>query len=878
MYISETINYIRRYDLEHDDIEAIWIQINLTNSKPFVLGFVYRPPQSNNDWIHLFNTRLKLIEDHKLETHFLGDFNINFYPDGISNDFSNKAWASTIGKRGFKQLINTPTRVNKLTSSIIDHIYSNRYEVITETNVPQYAISDHQPVCFTRFSGSKICKNDHIFITYRSFRKFSEESFQRDLAITSFETVEMEENVNSSLSLFYLILNNIISHHAPYKKKRIKRKIQPNWINEEILNSIRKRDYLHKKKDYLNYKIARNKTNKLIKQSKSNFFNKAVSENRNINEFWKNMKQVKSDTKSKATLPNTLSINGNILDNKALIANQLNEHFINIADFINKVNFNEKYFSSLRQTLKQKLGNNVFELQPITVYEVSKIIKNLNSNKSTGLDGLGPKLIKMCGDYITQPLAFIINKSISHGLFPEDLKRAYVIPIHKSGPKTDPNNYRPISILPTISKIFERHVATQLLNFLKQFDLLYINQSGFRANHSCCTALIKLIDSWLAEIDSNKYVGSIYLDLKKAFDLVDHDILIQKMKLYNFSENTLNFFQSYLSNRIQVVKDGDIISSSKTIKSGVPQGSILGPILFLIYINDMHMKLSASSSIDMYADDSTLHSSDYDKKNIEQNLQHDVNEIEEWCKMNNMAINPKKSKCMLLGTNNKLKEHASLNIYINNVELENVTSHKLMGVYINSNLKWSKQCSYVYNKMQSRLHLLKRLSSYLTSDMKVLFYNAHILSIFDYCCPVWANTTKTEIMKVYNVQKKAAKIILKKGNGYQALTLYKELNWLSFENRLRYHTAILIYKVINGECPAYMTNLISIASNNSYNLRSSTNLSITIKQFPRTKYLKNSFVFLSRNVWNSIPANIRLMPNLNLFKLQLKLYLQNSQN
>ena len=196
---------------------------------------------------------------------------------------------------------------------------------------------------------------------------------------------------------------------------------------------------------------------------------------------------------------------------------------------------------------------------------------------------IGPKILKICGDSIVTPITFIINKCISEGIFPDSFKTASVIPLHKNGSKLDPNNYRPISILPTLSKIFERHISTQLLSFLTKHNVIESNQSGFRKSHSCCTALINLIDKWLKDVDDGKYVGAVFLDLKKAFDLVDHDVL----DLHNFSTSALHLIKSYIYERSQLVKIGDVHSDVRKLKSGVPQGSILGPILVLIYINDM---------------------------------------------------------------------------------------------------------------------------------------------------------------------------------------------------------------------------------------------------------------------------------------------------
>ena len=272
----------------------------------------------------------------------------------------------------------------------------------------------------------------------------------------------------------------------------------------------------------------------------------------------------------------------------------------------------------------------------------------------------------------------------------------------------------------------------QLQTFFNNTKILHVNQSGFRQKHSCQTALTRLVDTWLKEIDCGKYVGSVFLDLRKAFDLVDHEILLHKLKLHHFSERSTNLFKSYLSNRIQKVKVNNSFSDTSAIHSGVPQGSILGPLLFLIYINDIALssKSSKSMNIDLYADDSTLYNADYSIESIERNLQFNLNEISSWCKINNMALHPLKSKCMLMSSKAKLKDAKELHLFVENIPLENVKVHKVLGVLIDDTFSWKYQISKVCSKMNSQILLFKRILYYLSDDMKKMYYYVYIMPFF----------------------------------------------------------------------------------------------------------------------------------------------------
>ena len=429
--------------------------------------------------------------------------------------------------------------------------------------------------------------------------------------------------------------------------------------------------------------------------------------------------------------------------------------------------------------------------------------------------------------------------------------------------------------MPTLSKVFERHLADQINSYLHKTGIIHELQSGFRAKHSCQTALTRIIDDWLDAMDNGQYVGALFLDLKKAFDLVDHDILCYKLRLYKFDCNTVNLISTYLKSRHQIVQDGNIKSSRRLITSGVPQGSILGPILFILYINDLSFEIE-NTIIDMYADDGTIYSKHKELGKIELDLQLNLNAINKWCFLNNMAINAQKTKCMVLGSNFKLRNAKPINIVVNSVSIENVTSKKLLGITLDSTLSWKAQVNSVTKKVNSKIALLKRINYFLNDDMRKMFYNAYIVPLMDYCCSIWGKTLKCHIDKMTILQKRVAKTILFKPIRTPSRELFLCLDWLTFENRCKYQTALLVYKSLNRLTPKYMDNIVQLAKNKTYGLRSASRKDISHVRY-KTSYKKQSFSCHSTFVWNSLPDSLRTSKTVSSFKRNSKLFLLKQQ-
>ena len=540
------------------------------------------------------------------------------------------------------------------------------------------------------------------------------------------------------------------------------------------------------------------------------------------------------------------------------MANEFNNFFVNIASKVKEPTINTNH-EKLREFCQSKLpADTKFIIPQISNESVLKFLSNIDINKATGTDMIGPRLLKLSAPYITDEITFICNRSITTSVFPSKWKEAKVAPLHKNGSHEEVNNYRPISILPVLSKVLEKHVHESLSDFLHQHTLLHKTQSGFRAKHSCETALTNMIDLWLNAIDNGQMVGVVLVDFKKAFDLVDHRILLNKLEIYGIKDEALLWFNTYLTNRKQQVTINNNKSDLKNISCGVPQGSILGPLLFLLFINDLPLYTN-NVFTDLYADDTNLYDIQDSMEQIENNLQTALNNLHIWCKSNGMVLNSTKTKVMLVTTNQKRKRlnNNSLDLKFNNENLNMISNDKILGVFVDNNLTWSDHIKHLTKKIASSTWLLSKIKKFLSQDHRVQFYKSYIQPHIDFCNIVWGSSSEANKLRIFKLQKRACRVILD-FNVDDSSEAMKSLKIMSIYDRLYLRKAKFMFKVYNNVAPTYISENFILRNNVNTNikLRSSSN-GCFIPPKPRTEYFKHSMRYSGCLVWNSLPEEVK---------------------
>jgi len=466
--------------------------------------------------------------------------------------------------------------------------------------------------------------------------------------------------------------------------------------------------------------------NSIKRRSKRNYFQQLLITTSDSRQIWKAINTLcnKHVSKSQQFI-------------KDISTDELNSHFSNVANKVitcDKSSENDLHY--LQQYINSKHINFPFNLQPMTTFDVLESIKMQTNSRTRDLDKLDARIIKLASPVIVETLTYLYNLCIEKRCFPLKFKKAKVIPVHKSGDCSSPSNYRPISILSVLSKPIEKHIQTSLNSYFMKNNLLHEDQSGFRKNYSCHTALTQLTDSLLHNINDNKFTGLLFVDFEKAFDVINHSLLLRKLELYKLPPEVIQLLENFLSNRQQLVSVNNQASELLPIRHGVPQGSVLGPLLFSVYVNDLPCFIKCNC--EMFADDTTLFCSDSDSSRLTSKLQYSIDRLIIWTQLNHMSLNAQKTKCMYVSARQKRQKMNDRfqPLLLNNGIVEEVDSHKILGVTMDKNMTWTDHIMSLGKRLAHRLLQLSKIKHFLNNHSRKLFFCGYILPIIDYASTI----------------------------------------------------------------------------------------------------------------------------------------------
>lgn len=859
IYIKDSIDYsIETTESTSNDRSLNFVSINLLGCN-IRLCALYRPPSL--PFIDFIMELDEILNKNNWKTILIGDMNVNLLKNTAPEVTTYK---NTITINGFKicNKINekNATRVTAQSKTLIDHVISNN-QITCDVRVSDKYVSDHNILEISvvekvKTKEKKIRKN-HLVLNQSLFKQKFEEA-SKNTKIYSFELL---------VSVIQACKKEATNSY------KLKHRDGNDWITKEFLDLMKKRDRLYKLKinnpfDQIiqnQFRIQKNIVNKKRKLLKKEFFEKQWEKTgRNNKKQWKFINDMVKGKSANSEI-NHIEKDGEKMCDPKDIASTFNNYFINIgksiADNIDNINNYDTI------NFEEIWNNNSIILCDTNEREIIETLNELNKNAAAGHDQINTKDILTLKINIVPVLVLLINEIFHHGIYPEILKIGKVIPLHKSGSTKGIDNYRPITMVSCLSKLIEKIIKKRIVTFINKDVKFDRYQYGFQENSSTLSATSDVVNYISSKLDGKYFVLTVFIDLRKAFDVVDHKILLKKIENMGIRGNLLTLLTTYLLNREQYVSLGNNCSDVQQTNYGVPQGSVLGPFLYTLLVRSLE-KAKLRAKYFTFADDTILVYKSTDSRELEIIVNNDLEKYQGWLINNKLQINLKKTTYMLFMQKNM--NAVDMHIKIGNETINRVDSAKYLGLILDENINWSKHVQHIEKKVVPMIGALYRCRDYLNNKTLKLIYNAYFLPIFSYLIPVWGTCGNTLINKTQRIQNKVVKILFNFSYRTSTDVVFKETGLLQIADILKIEQSKFLYKVINNnfKCNSQLEMVNNI---HTHDTRRQNTLYINNI---RTNIALNSPLIRSIKTFNSLPQSIRNSSDYNQYKNKIKMYFQ----
>ena len=740
--------------------------------------------------------------------------------------------------------------------SNLDHIWVNK-QIITRAGVLYFDITDHLPT-FVHFGTNEVSPASTTF-RFRPFHDSDLRKFIEVLAATNWDDVLLVSDVDTAWKNFEKFLNETYCKFFPAKSKILSEKRVSNpWLSTYVKKLINlKSEYFRLYRRGLisreSNNILKNSVNREVDKAKTSYYNKILNETRsNSKRTWNLIDSLLGKSSNASSREITLKYNDTTINDSESVANRFIEFFSGIARNLDS-NLGSQNASP---TSNIPVNRNSFFLFPVSEGEVSKLIGGLRETK-TDINTIPVKIFKAVSPCLLYPICKLINFSLAEGFFPNHLKLSRITPIFKSGDKQDPSNYRPISSLPFLSKILERSMTNRLINFFNKFSLFSCSQFGFLKGKKTTDALINLTEEIYESLDDKEHHISVLIDLKKAFDTVNHEILLSKLERYGVRSLALQWFKSYLLDRESYVGLGTTSSQRSVLNIGVPQGSIIGPILFLIYINDLPNSCP-NLNVTLFADDTTLSYSSGNHQTLYNDVNAGVGLVREWTVSNRLTINHAKTECIYFSNRGTMPRND--HILLGGNPLTFVPHCTFLGVVIDERLTFGDHIDLVLKRVISSSRILYQIRKYLPLETRLKYYYSFIYPQLSYAILIWGNTAYSHLRPLVLQHKRIIRLMTDSGPFDHTTPLFKRLKLLKLTDIYEYHLLLYMHKSMK---------------NNMYQIQHSLDTrfrNLAAPKYHRLSGTQRAVSFSGPTLWNKLPSTLRDIRSYANFKSNLKSY------